>query len=243
MSCSAHKSISNRSRDWTKDQGCGQPHPFFFLSVIQEKIAEACAANERPRNSVNLVAVSKQQPSQRLQEALDAGQRLFGENKVQEAKARWTSLRPRYPDITLHLIGGLQTNKVRDAVALFDFIETVDRSELVDALTKEMKKQNRFLPCFIQVNTGDEQQKGGVSPAGLSALLDHCRAQKLDVRGLMCIPPINEPPALHFALLKKLAYRHGLRDLSMGMSADFQQAIALGATYVRIGTALFGERT
>jgi PLP dependent protein len=191
---------------------------------------------------VNLVAVSKLQPPGRIAEALDAGQRLFGENRVQEAKARWAGLRPHYPDLQLRLIGPLQTNKARDAVALFDGIETLDRPALADALAKEMTKQARHIPCLVQVNTGEEPQKGGVSPDGLLGLLDHCRKLKLDVRGLMCIPPADEPCGPHFALLKKLARRHGLRDLSMGMSADYEDAIALGATYIRVGTALFGER-
>jgi pyridoxal phosphate enzyme (YggS family) len=212
------------------------------IAAVRKKITRACAENGRDPQNVHLVAVSKMQPHDRIASMLATGQRLFGENRVQEAKAHWTDLRAQYPDLKLHLIGPLQTNKARDAVALFDCIETVDRLDLADALAKEMQKQNRTLPCFIQVNTGEEQQKGGVAPDGLPDLLDHCRKLGLDVRGLMCIPPVDEPCAPHFALLKKLAHRHGLHDLSMGMSADFEDAIVLGATYVRLGTALFGER-
>jgi pyridoxal phosphate enzyme (YggS family) len=212
------------------------------IAAVRETIARACAEHGRDPQNVHLVAVSKMQPHDRIAAALDAGQRLFGENRVQEAKTRWAGLCSQYPDLKLHLIGPLQTNKVRDAVALFDCIKTVDRPALADALAKEMIKQNRKLPCFIQVNTGEEPQKGGVVPGGLPDLLDHCRELKIDVRGLMCIPPVDEPSAPHFALLKKLADRHRLSELSMGMSADFEDAIALGATYIRIGTALFGER-
>ena len=212
------------------------------IAAVREKIARACEEAGRDSCAVNLVAVSKLQPPERIAEALAAGQRLFGENRVQEAKAHWTDLRAQYPDLKLHLIGPLQTNKAREAVALFDCIETVDRPDLTDALAKEMQKQNRTLPCFIQVNTGEEAQKAGVAPEGLPDLFAHCRKAGLDIRGLMCIPPADDPPGPHFALLKKLAQRHGLPDLSMGMSVDFTDAIALGATYIRIGTALFGER-
>jgi hypothetical protein len=212
------------------------------IAAVHEKIARACDEAGRDPATVSLVAVSKMQPPERIKAALDAGQRLFGENRVQEATARWAGLRAQYPDLTLHLIGPLQTNKVRAAVALFDCIETVDRPDLADALAKEMEKQDRRLPCFIQVNTGGEEQKGGVAPAGLPDLLAHCRARGLPVSGLMRIPPAADPPGPHFALLKKLARRHGLDSLSMGMSADFETAIALGATHVRVGTAVFGAR-
>lgn len=209
---------------------------------IRQIIEGACASSERDPADVNLVAVSKMQDAAAIQEALDAGQRLFGENRVQEAEKHWTEARVRYPDLKLHLIGPLQTNKVHDAVALFDVIETVDRPALVDALAKEMAKQGRHLPCFVQVNTGAEDQKAGVGLEELPSLLAYAVDKKLTITGLMCIPPVDQPPALHFALLKKLADRHGLRDLSMGMSADFEKAIPLGATYVRVGTALFGAR-
>ena len=167
---------------------------------------------------------------------------MFGENKVQEAQTHWADLKAGHPDIELHLIGPLQTNKVKDAVALFDCIETLDREKLADALAAEMRKQGRALPCFVQVNTGEEEQKSGVAPRDLPGFLSYCRALELNVTGLMCIPPAGEPAGLHFALLKSLADRHGLKELSMGMSGDFEKAIAAGATYVRIGTALFGER-
>ena len=212
------------------------------ITATRDKIARACHEAGRDAAGVNLVAVSKMQPHDRIAEALTAGQRLFGENRVQEASAHWAGLRSQYPDLKLHLIGPLQTNKVRDAVALFDCIETVDRPALTDALAKEMTKQDREIRCLVQVNTGEEPQKGGVPPDGLPDLLDRCRKLGLDSRGLMCMPPIDEPSAPHFALLKKLAHRHGLRELSMGMSADYEDAIALGATHIRLGTALFGER-
>ena len=207
------------------------------IAAIRARMKKAGADSH-----VNLVAVSKTQPEERVRAALEAGHRLFGENKVQEAKERWLALKNEFPDIRLHFIGHLQTNKVRDAVALFDVIETVDSAKLAAALADEMKKQKRALPCFVQVNTGEEPQKGGVIPADLPALLDECKKLGLNITGLMCIPPESEPPALHFALLKKLAARHSLKDLSMGMSADFEKAIPLGATYVRVGTALFGDR-
>jgi len=192
--------------------------------------------------NVNLVAVSKLQPEERVRAALTAGHRLFGENKIQGAKERWLALKKEFPDTRLHFIGHLQTNKAKDAVSIFDCIETVDSEKLAVALASEMKKQGRTLSCFIQINTGEEPQKGGVMPADLPALLDVCKKSKLNITGLMCIPPEEEPPALHFSLLKKLAAQHALKDLSMGMSADFEKAIPLGATYIRVGTALFGER-
>lgn len=212
------------------------------IATIRAKIEKACKAHGRDARAVSIMAVSKMQPEERVRAALGAGHRLFGENRVQEAKERWEPLKREYPDVRLHLIGPLQTNKVRDAVALFDCIQTVDREKIADALAAEMKKQGRSIPCLIEVNTGAEPQKAGVLPEDLSALLDHCRAAGLDMRGLMCIPPAEGPCAPHFALLKKLAERHGLPELSMGMSGDFGKAAALGATYVRIGTALFGTR-
>ncbi|MCB1556067.1 MAG: YggS family pyridoxal phosphate-dependent enzyme [Alphaproteobacteria bacterium] len=212
------------------------------LALIRQKIRKAAQSAGRAQEAVQLVAVSKKQPPERITAALTAGQRLFGENRVQEAQDHWTDLKARDPAITLHLIGPLQTNKVRDAVALFDVIETLDRESLADALAAEMIRQNRFLPCFIQVNTGAEPQKAGVLPENLPALLNYARGKGLSVTGLMVLPPMREPPALHFALLKKLAARHDLPELSMGMSADFEKAVPLGATYVRVGTALFGNR-
>jgi len=211
--------------------------------TIRERIAAAARTAGRDAGSVRLVAVSKMQPPERVAAALEAGHRLFGENRIQEALARWTGLRADLPDLTLHLIGPLQTNKVKDAVALFDVIETVDRPKLAHALAAEMARTGRRPDCLIQVNTGEEPQKAGVVPDDLSDLLALCRDDlALPVRGLMCIPPVDEPPALHFALLAELAERHGLDTLSMGMSSDFETAIRHGATLVRVGTALFGER-
>ena len=195
--------------------------------------------------NTKLVAVSKKQPMEKLHAALDAGQRIFGENRVQEAGEHWQTIRDngQYPDLKLHLIGPLQTNKAATAVALFDVIETLDRKKLARALTKEMTKQNRHLPCYIQVNTGEEPQKAGIIPAELPEFLTFATQEcGLTVEGLMCIPPQNDPPALHFAFLAKQARALNLPKLSMGMSNDYPKAIALGATSVRIGTALFGER-
>lgn len=207
-----------------------------------KKIRRAERSFGREEGASALVAVTKTQDAETLRAALATGHRLFGENKVQEAQAHWSDLRRDYPDLKLHLIGPLQSNKAGDAVALFDCIETLDREKLADALAAEMKKQGRDVPCFIQVNTGAEEQKAGVLPENLSALLNHARDVGINVTGLMCIPPAEEPAALHFALLKKLARREGLEHLSMGMSGDFEKAVALGATHVRIGSALFGAR-
>lgn len=213
------------------------------LAEVTGRIAAAAGAAGRDAGSVRLVAVSKLQPEARIAGALEAGHRLFGENRVQEAEARWPAFRERFPDIALHLIGGLQTNKVRAAVRLFDVIETVDRPRLAAALAREFERSGRALPCFVQVNTGDEPQKGGVAPAGLDGLLDRCRTEYgLDVVGLMCIPPAEDPPGPHFAFLREAARRNGLAGLSMGMSADFETAIRFGATHVRIGSAVFGAR-
>lgn len=214
------------------------------IKDVKARIAKAGKPYGADTSGVQLIAVSKVQPPEKIQEALDAGHRLFGENRVQEAIEHWAHRRANYPDLRLHLIGPLQTNKVRDAVALFDMIESVDREKLARALAKEMQKQGRHLPCLVQVNTGEEEQKAGVRPADLPHVLKICREEcGLDVRGLMCIPPVDEPPALHFALLRKLAHENGLEELSMGMSGDYEKAAALGTTYVRVGTAIFGERT
>lgn len=212
------------------------------IDIIKKKIAAAAKRADRDPATINLVAVSKKQPIERVRAALDAGHRLFGENRVQDAVERWQDIKPDYPDVKLHFIGPLQTNKVKEAVAFFDCIETVDREKLADHLAAEMEKQGRSLPCFIEVNTGEEPQKAGVSPATLPDFLAYCRDKGLDIVGLMCIPPVDEPSALHFALLQKLAAENGLDHLSMGMSSDFEKAVSLGATYVRVGTALFGER-
>ena len=213
------------------------------FAAVRSRIAAAARDAGRSPDSVRLVAVSKMQPAARVSAALEAGHRLFGENRVQEAQGRWAALKPDYPDLVLHLVGPLQTNKVKDAVALFDAIETVDRPKLARALASEMARRRRRPDCLIQVNTGDEPQKAGIAPDGLADLLALCRDELgLPIRGLMCIPPLDEPPALHFALLSELAGRHGLDELSMGMSGDFEAAIRHGATLVRVGTALFGTR-
>lgn len=214
------------------------------LTQVRTAIAEAVAAGGRPAGAVELVAVSKTQPVDRIAAALAAGQRVFGENRVQEARAKWPDLRAVFPDLTLHLIGPLQTNKVRDAVALFDVIETLDRPRLAEALAEERARGGRCPVLLVEVNTGEEPQKAGVAPTDVEAFVDMCRSRyRLPVAGLMCIPPVDEEPALHFALLADLARRLGLPKLSMGMSADFQIAVRFGATHVRVGTAIFGERS
>lgn len=204
--------------------------------------ASIAAVKAKIPPGVTLVAVSKMQPPEALQAALDAGLRVFGENRVQEAQEHWETLKDQYPDLRLHLIGGLQTNKADDAVALFDVIETVDREKLVDALAEAMDKQGHSLPCLIQVNTGREEQKGGVMPEALDMLFRYAIDKGLDITGLMCIPPVEDDPAPHFKMLAEMARKLGLKMVSMGMSADFQVAIAHGATHVRVGSALFGER-
>lgn len=209
------------------------------MTEMQNSLAHIGASYRLP----DIIAVSKKQPDERIAQALTVGWRRFGENIVQEAKKRWQERRKAYPDIELHLIGPLQSNKAADAVALFDVIHTVDRRKIAQCLAQEMAKQEKNISIFIQVNTGAEAQKSGVALEDLSDLLDYCQNDlKLSVRGLMCIPPVTEDPALHFALLKKLLERHGLSDLSMGMSSDYPVAAAFGARYVRIGTALFGDR-
>jgi hypothetical protein len=212
------------------------------LAAVNARIAAAARAAGRDPAAVALVAVSKTMPEAVIAEALAAGHRLFGENRVQEAKAKYPALRARFPDLRLHLIGHLQTNKAEDAVELFDLVETVDRARLAEALAKAMAKLGRRIPVYVQVNTGEEPQKGGVAPLGAEALVAECRRLGLEVRGLMCIPPLDEEPAPHFALLADMARRFGLAELSMGMSADFETAIRLGATHVRVGTAIFGAR-
>ena len=210
---------------------------------VQAELAQAARAAGRLPEDVRMVAVSKTHPAARIAPLLAAGQRLFGENRVQEAEGKWPTLRQRWPDLRLHLIGPLQTNKVREAVALFDAIETVDREKLARALAAEMVRSGRRLACFIQVNTGAEPQKAGVLPAEADRLIGLCRDDLgLSVVGLMCIPPVEEDPARHFDLLAEIAARHGLAGLSMGMSGDFPAAIAHGATHIRVGTAIFGRR-
>jgi pyridoxal phosphate enzyme (YggS family) len=213
------------------------------LRTVRARIGAAAQAAGRPADAVTLVAVSKTQPAEAVHAALVAGQRVFGENRVQEALAKYPGLRREFPDLKLHLIGPLQTNKVKDVLAQFDVIETVDRPHLAEVLAREMAKGGRRLPCFIEVNTGEEPQKAGVVPAAADAFIADCRDRLgLPIEGLMCIPPEHEEPALHFALLREIAKRNGLPALSMGMSADFETAIRFGATHVRVGTAIFGAR-
>ena len=213
------------------------------LAEVSGHIAEAARAAGRSPTDVTLVAVSKTHGADRVREFLEVGHRVFGENRVQEAEGKFPELKAAYPDLELHLIGPLQTNKARDAVALFDVIQSVDRDRLAAALVKEMEKLGRRPACYIQVNTGEEPQKAGILPKDVDAFVAQCRDQyKLPVVGLMCIPPVDEEPALHFALLAKMAARNGLTKLSMGMSADYETAVRLGATHVRVGSALFGAR-
>jgi len=213
------------------------------LAAVRAAIAEAASEVGRDPAAVTLVAVSKTHPAEAVAEALTIGQRVFGENRVQEAKAKFPELKARHPDLELHLIGPLQTNKVKEAVALFDVIETVDRPKLARALAEEMAKTGRRPACLIEVNTGEEPQKAGILPADVDAFVIHCREELgLPVRGLMCIPPVDEEPAMHFALLADMARRNGLPVVSMGMSGDFPVAVRLGATHVRVGTAIFGHR-
>ena len=213
------------------------------LAAVEERIAAAARAAGRAAGSVALVAVSKTHPAAAVCEALAAGHRLFGENRVQEAQMKYPALRESFPDLVLHLIGPLQTNKVKEAVALFDVIETVDRPRLAAALAREMERTGRRPPCLVEVNTGEEPQKSGVLPADADAFVGECRDRLgLPIAGLMCVPPLDEEPSPHFALLREIARRTGLDVLSMGMSADFETAIRFGATHVRVGTAIFGAR-
>jgi pyridoxal phosphate enzyme (YggS family) len=213
------------------------------LAAIRGRIEAASLAAGRAEDAVTLVAVSKTHPAGAVRAALRAGQRIFGENRVQEALAKFPALRGEFPDLVLHLIGPLQTNKVKDAVLHCDVIETVDRPRLAEALAREMERSGRRLPCFIEVNTGAEPQKAGVLPDAADQFIRDCQARlQLPIEGLMCVPPEHEEPALHFALLREIARRNSLEKLSMGMSADFETAIRFGATHVRVGTAIFGAR-
>ena len=213
------------------------------LAAVRGRIEAAARAAGRPEDAVTLVAVSKTHPIDAVRAALRAGQRIFGENRVQEALAKFPALRGEFPDLKLHLIGPLQTNKVKDAIAHCDVIETVDRPRLAEALAREIDKSGRRLQCLIEVNTGEERQKAGILPEAADDFIRDCRDRlHLPVVGLMCIPPEHEEPALHFALLREIARRNGLDQLSMGMSADFETAIRFGATHVRVGTAIFGAR-
>ena len=213
------------------------------LSAVEQEIARACKQARRDRLSVTLIAVSKTFDAGAITPIIEAGQRAFGENRVQEAKAKWPRLMSAYPGLALHLIGPLQSNKAKEAVALFDAIHSVDRPSICEALAKETALQQRRPQLFVQLNTGEEPQKAGVAPADADAFIASCREKYgLPVSGLMCIPPVDDAPAPHFALTAKIAARNGLKNLSMGMSADFAIAIQFGATHVRVGSAIFGKR-
>ncbi len=212
------------------------------LMAVRSAITAAELDGQRPAGAVTLVAVSKTHDADHIRPTLVAGQRVFGENRVQEAQGKWPGLRADFPDLELHLIGPLQSNKAQDAVALFDVIETVDRPKIAQALADEMTKQGRFPRCLVQINTGLEEQKAGIPPQEADLFITACKDLGLPIVGLMCIPPADENPAPHFALLREIARRNDLAVLSMGMSGDYQTAIALGATHVRVGTAIFGSR-
>ena len=221
----------------------GNFDPVANLATVRTRMATAAEAAGRNPHDITLVAVSKTHGAEKIESLIAAGQRVFGENRVQEAQAKYPALQAAHPDLELHLIGPLQTNKVRDAVGLFDVIESVDRPKLAVELAKEMARQNRRPSCFVQINTGEEAQKAGVTPRDADAFIRACIAEHgLPVVGVMCIPPLDEEPLLHFALLRKIAERNALAKLSMGMSADYEAAIRFGATHVRVGTALFGAR-
>jgi hypothetical protein len=213
------------------------------LARVRAEIAAACTEAKRDPASVTLIAVSKTFPADAIEPVVAAGQRVFGENRVQEAKGKWPALSAAHPGLELHLIGPLQSNKAKEAVALFDAIHSVDRPSIAEALAKEIVRQNRRPQLFVEINTGAEPQKAGVLPENADAFIRTCReTHGLKIAGLMCIPPFDEAPAPHFALTAKIATRNGLKLLSMGMSADFATAIAFGATHVRVGTAIFGAR-
>ena len=213
------------------------------LARVQSEVAQACTDAGRDPASVTLIAVSKTHAAETIEPVIAAGQRVFGENRVQEAKSKWPALTARHPGIALHLIGALQSNKAKEAVALFDAIHTVDRPSIAEALAKEIARQGRRPQLFVEINTGAEPQKAGVLPEQADAFVATCReSHGLEIAGLMCIPPFEEAPGPHFALTAKIAARNGLKLLSMGMSADFATAIAFGATHVRVGTAIFGGR-
>jgi pyridoxal phosphate enzyme (YggS family) len=214
------------------------------LAELRAEIVAAANKAKRDPQSVRLVAVSKTVPVLTIEQAIATGQRRFGENRVQEANSKWPALKARHPDLELHLIGPLQSNKAEEAVALFDVIETVDRPKIARALAEEISRQGKRPRLLVQVNTGEEAQKAGIAPQDTDRFVAQCRDEfGLSIEGLMCIPPFDEEPSPHFALLAKIAGRLGLKELSMGMSGDFAKAILFGATYVRVGTAIFGERT
>ena len=213
------------------------------LNDVKTRVAKTARDHGRNTADVTVIAVTKTYGAERILPVIQSGHRDFGENRVQEAEEKWPSLKAETPDLRLHLIGALQTNKVEQAVALFDVIHSLDRPKLAEKLAAEMRAQNRELPCFIQVNTGREAQKAGLDPADVEAFVRECRETwKLNILGLMCIPPVNEEPSLHFAFLRELATRNGLSQLSMGMSDDYEMAVTFGATYVRVGSAIFGPR-
>ncbi|MCC0027821.1 MAG: YggS family pyridoxal phosphate-dependent enzyme [Zhengella sp.] len=213
------------------------------LQTVRDRIAKAARQAGREPGDVALVAVSKTFGAEDIRPVLDAGQRIFGENRVQEAQAKWPDLRAAFPDVELHLIGPLQSNKAKDAVALFDVIESVDREKIAAELAREMRRQDRHPALYVQVNTGLEPQKAGIDPRETAAFITRCRdIHGLEIEGLMCIPPADENPGPHFALLEKLAREAGVRNVSMGMSGDYETAVAFGATHVRVGSAIFGSR-
>lgn len=212
------------------------------LIEVKSRIAEALTAAGRSPDAARLVAVSKVQPIERVVSALEAGQRIYGENRVQEAAGKWPELRERFDGVELHLLGPLQTNKVGQALDLFDAIQSVDRPKLARRLADAIQARGSTPMMFVQVNTGEEPQKAGVLPAETDGFIAECRSMDLPISGLMCIPPVDEEPALHFALLKKIAERNGLPELSMGMSGDYETAARMGATYLRVGSAIFGAR-
>ncbi len=212
------------------------------LSEIKSRIAAAETTAGRAPGSVELIAVSKVQPNERVEAVLEEGHRVFGENRVQEAAGKWPEFREKFSDVDLHLIGPLQTNKARQAMELVNAIHSVDRPKLATTLARLAQELGYCPELFIQVNTGEEEQKAGILPKDSDGFIQECRALDLPIKGLMCIPPVDEEPSLHFALLAKIAERNGLSGLSMGMSGDFESAIALGATHVRVGSAIFGER-
>ncbi len=212
------------------------------LTDIQTRIEAACHKAERKAESVELIAVSKVQPNARVEAVLNQGHRVFGENRVQEAQGKWPDFKAKFDRVQLHLIGPLQSNKVKPALDLFDAIHTLDREKLARRIATEVQARGACPALFIQVNTGEEPQKAGVLPAEVDGFIKACQGFDLNIKGLMCIPPMEEEPSLHFALLAKMAKRNGLDSLSMGMSSDFESAIALGATHVRVGSAIFGER-
>jgi PLP dependent protein len=223
--------------------GAVTSHSPHALDAVEQEITRACKDAGRDRASVTLIAVSKTFDAGAITPVIESGQTIFGENRVQEAKGKWPALTQAYPGLKLHLIGPLQSNKAKEAVALFDAIHSVDRPSICQALAKEIESRNKRPELFVQINTGEEAQKAGVAPADADAFIAACRATYgLTISGLMCIPPVDEPPAPHFALTAKIAARNGLKNLSMGMSADFAVAIAMGATHVRVGSAIFGAR-